>query len=62
MSKFQLFDAVSLTEPIAQNILFHCGTGVSPLHHLRFKYSLTTKKCARLPAVGMEVKQGLNIH
>ena len=43
MSKFQLFDAVSLTEPIAQNILFHCGTGVSPVHHLRLKYSLTTK-------------------
>ncbi|MBD1830341.1 hypothetical protein H6F71_23525 [Microcoleus sp. FACHB-61] len=56
MSKFQLFDAVSLTEPIAQNILFHCGTGISPVHHLRFKYSLTTKKSARLPALGMEVK------
>ncbi|MEG4344882.1 hypothetical protein QUB70_16525 [Microcoleus sp. A003_D6] len=43
MSKFQLFDAVSLTEPIAQNILFHCGTGETPVHHLRLKYSLTTK-------------------
>ena len=44
MSKFQLFDAVSLTEPIAQNILFHCGTGETPVHHLRLKYSLTTQR------------------
>jgi hypothetical protein len=56
MSKFQLFDPVSLTEPIAQNILFHCGTGVSPVHHLRLKYSLTRKKSARLPPLGMDVK------
>ena len=69
MSKFQLFDAVSLTEPIAQNILFHCGTGVSPVHDLWYgrlartssavKIFIDNKKCDRLfPALGMDVKQG----
>ncbi|MEG4036174.1 hypothetical protein QUA03_20355 [Microcoleus sp. S36b_A4] len=64
MSKFQLFDAVSLTEPIAQSIVFHCGTGVSPVHdwwygrlarttnHVRLKYSLTTKS-APIPSAGI---------
>ncbi|MEG3939371.1 hypothetical protein QT995_14570 [Microcoleus sp. S36b_A3] len=69
MSKFQLFDAVSLTEPIAQNILFHCGTGVSPVHDLWYwrlartssavKIFIDNKKCDRLiPALGLDFKQG----
>jgi hypothetical protein len=71
MSKFQLFDAVSLTEPIAladrkiappetagaivvraSRPYMICDTGVSPVHHLRFKYSLTTKSAIAFPNAG----------
>ncbi|MEP6516503.1 hypothetical protein [Microcoleus vaginatus] len=81
MSKFQLFDAVSLTEPIAladrkiappetagaivvraSRPYMICDTGETPVHHLRLKYSLTTKSAIAFPGLGTDVKQGLNVH
>ncbi|MGB8690801.1 MAG: hypothetical protein WCD53_26215 [Microcoleus sp.] len=69
MRRSPLSPISSASRTIAQNILFHCGTGVPPVHDVWYgrlartssavKIFIDNKKCDRLiPALGMDVKQG----
>jgi hypothetical protein len=47
----------SASRTIAQNILFHCGTGETPVHHLRLNIHFTKKCDSLFPGLGTDVKQ-----